>query len=372
MLRKASLAARWLAQASLNRCGQRAYTHVYGGTRIRLATAQDLPSILSGVCDGIYNGHDYIPRMVPHWIAQHEARVEVDGVWLSPTEVYVSEDVDKPGLVTGLEALLYLDNFTTIMYRALRVHKAHHGKGLANLLKRHLEDRITQLPARLNRLRITTGTDNFASLHVHKGLRLTHRYATLGIGISANDGQVLELPIWQQLVAQYHAKSHQVVLVTADQLWDELVVHPFPFISDPLHIQWELRELTQPNLRELQGAGVLYKVTRDPFSGRIQSLSLSAQLENSGGTEFSICVYTQAIEHLLAQIICAVLRCQKNWFALTIHYDVTLAGHVALESVRAATVPYWSTLGVFDEVILEESRKSINERVRARIPATTA
>ncbi len=48
---------------------------------------------------------------------------EVDGLATSTHEVYVAELVDQPGNIIALESIVFFDNFTTIMNRALRVHK---------------------------------------------------------------------------------------------------------------------------------------------------------------------------------------------------------------------------------------------------------
>ena len=53
---------------------------------------------------------------------QHVA-VLVEGQLLSEYEVYVVEEASNPGKILALEAFALLDNFTTVLYCGLRVHK---------------------------------------------------------------------------------------------------------------------------------------------------------------------------------------------------------------------------------------------------------
>ncbi len=49
--------------------------------------------------------------------------MEVEGQLVCEYEVYVVEEAENPGKILALEALVFLDSFATVMYRALRVHK---------------------------------------------------------------------------------------------------------------------------------------------------------------------------------------------------------------------------------------------------------
>ena len=41
---------------------------------VRLASPADIPDIIAGVSDGIYNGYDYLPFAISSWIAAHDIK----------------------------------------------------------------------------------------------------------------------------------------------------------------------------------------------------------------------------------------------------------------------------------------------------------
>ncbi len=49
--------------------------------------------------------------------------MEVEGQLVCEYEVYVVEEAENPGKILGMKALVFVDDFSTAMYCALRVHK---------------------------------------------------------------------------------------------------------------------------------------------------------------------------------------------------------------------------------------------------------
>jgi hypothetical protein len=40
---------------------------------VHLACPEDIPDVIAGVSDGIYNGYDYLPNVISTWIGAHSS-----------------------------------------------------------------------------------------------------------------------------------------------------------------------------------------------------------------------------------------------------------------------------------------------------------
>eukprot|EP00042_Codosiga_hollandica_P042867 m.398334 g.398334 ORF g.398334 m.398334 type:complete len:202 (+) comp56428_c0_seq3:4032-4637(+) len=134
---------------------------------VRVCEEADLPEICGDISEGVYFGHDYLRLLLPRWFRAQQTKVEVEGVQLSKYELFVIEHLPNRRVV-AFEAIAFLDNFATVTFRGLRVHRDWNGRGLSKLLKHHLEARVASLPF-VRRLRVTTGSYNTTSMKIHQG-----------------------------------------------------------------------------------------------------------------------------------------------------------------------------------------------------------
>eukprot|EP00042_Codosiga_hollandica_P042864 m.398305 g.398305 ORF g.398305 m.398305 type:complete len:339 (+) comp56428_c0_seq2:4032-5048(+) len=329
---------------------------------VRVCEEADLPEICGDISEGVYFGHDYLRLLLPRWFRAQQTKVEVEGVQLSKYELFVIEHLPNRRVV-AFEAIAFLDNFATVTFRGLRVHRDWNGRGLSKLLKHHLEARVASLPF-VRRLRVTTGSYNTTSMKIHQDLSILTLLPIFGCDIARHHGGVLQLPLWADLArANAHLERRKL---SAHELWALVDQHNVPFLHNPLHSMWVMYELGLDNLIMLEQEDGMEFYSTFSESGELASVAMGFECALSGGNTLQMTIYTHDASHFTAQLCAAIQSCNELMFTVSIMYDTVLKCHPAVLEIKERTKSFMSGFEHCDVVVYEEPIARIRDRVDAK------
>lgn len=119
---------------------------------VRTARPGDYHSVLE-MSEGIYSGHDYLPCVFEKWLLD------------STRAIFVAQVGRK---VVGLRAVHIVDEGTTFISQALRIHPEFRGKSLSSRLIDAVHEYVRLNYPTVSRERFTTKSDNIQRLAIQK------------------------------------------------------------------------------------------------------------------------------------------------------------------------------------------------------------
>eukprot|EP00049_Salpingoeca_infusionum_P008860 m.146858 g.146858 ORF g.146858 m.146858 type:complete len:380 (-) comp14154_c0_seq2:127-1266(-) len=169
----------------------------------RNVTLRDRDEILGALSEDVYAGHDYLPCFFDGWMqdGEHQMICAVD---------------KATGIIMALDTVSLFDQGRTIMFQALRVHRASRGMGVGSRMSKHMQELVAQHYPSAERIRVCTQDCYPQPINIH--LKLGYKPVTRhGFAMGVITKPCHQIPMSQLSVPG--TEDLHVIRVSAVELW---------------------------------------------------------------------------------------------------------------------------------------------------------
>jgi hypothetical protein len=261
--------------------------------------------------------------------------------------------------------------------------QSYQGRGLAKILKSHLERRVLEIEG-VERVRLTTTSANSASLHLYKNFIREKDLGLFVFKVADNAGLSTQLSCWSDLMALRRATTTTARVdaasffaLTEGQFIsvNMRVTHTATrgVVPDKICFFWLVIDRCLPSLSDFEHDGVEFFVETDE-SGRLVSASMVKRYVESGGRSIfmiiphcpgptlAVSIFATSQEGFAAQVAVIRERWTTDLFSVMIFYTIELRSEPAVQRCVGDVELYKTYIHDMTCPVLEESREQVLAR----------
>ena len=237
-------------------------------SRIRTFSEDDIPELIE-IAKTTWEGHDHLPQMLEHWLADHNC-------------IPFVMEIDSK--VVSVATLKITDQGTTGWMEGLRVHPEFRKRGLAAQMTNHLVHTATK--KNLSKLRLVTSTDNPAprKLAESVGMNVIGQYSVFWKGYHRN--------------FRWTHETDNVEKMEKSEVIDFTQTHADIFPNEVLVHHWDVLDINQLNVDAIAETPAEFWYGK----GNVASFSSGFQHETRYGPEWCFSIYASTPDGFLSNL----------------------------------------------------------------------